>query len=334
MSRMRRVHRDGGVYFVVLEAADGQAICIDEADYVHVLRLISRSVQQSHAFLLAYCCTPRELRLIIKVAAIPLGRCIQQIAMWQSRFVHQRSGETGRLFRDRYRAVLIPVRDVLPGVVRCVHRSPLELSLAADWAHYPWSSHSVYATGKRMRGLHTGLILRLLTTEVGQSREAYLRFMEEGGGGLCRKVSGELPPFWPDGTCEQWLTWLTAQTPKEAVGTSIEAVIDVVARSLDVNRKALLAGARGEKFTLARALITRYATCHRIASVAEIKRILGRSKSSLYSAVQRCKVSYPELFDSTAVIQNSYYSVAVARKGGTNTTWCADGQVELAGSRM
>lgn len=294
MSRMRRVHVPDSIYFALLRAEPGQSICANDAEYRHLRQLIGRSVQRCHSQLHAYFCCSEEVRLVIEVTDVPLGKCMQRISTWQSRYVHRRRRESGHLFVERYRAVRLPRRALLPALVRCIHRSPGEFGLTQDWAQYPWSSHQAYVSGSKMRGLRTGTTLRLLTKERGRRREAYRRFME-GKEDIDAGPEDLRPPFGNDGTAEQWFAWCLSQQAGQKRIT-LDEVIDGVTRVFGIDRGALLSRSRDQHLTLARAVLTHYVMRHGVATLVDVERSLGRSRSTLYAGIKRYEALWPTIF--------------------------------------
>jgi len=294
MSRMGRVHIPQSINFVVLQAEAGQAICANDAEFRHLLHLIARSAHRCRAYVYAFCCCPQQVRLAIAITDVPLARCIQRIATGQSRYVHRQRGESGHLFRERYRTVILRRREWLPALVRNIHRSPCEWGLTQDWARYPWSSHRAYANGRRMNGLRTGAVLRMLTGGRYEQREMYRRFIEADDGDAI--VPERLrSPFGSNATAGQWLAGCASQlVPHRCV--TLEDTIEAVTQVVGVSRAALLSRARAPLLTVARALVTRYAIRAGIAPLAEVERALGRRRSVLYHAIARYEPTRPELF--------------------------------------
>ncbi|WP_158544938.1 hypothetical protein [Dyella monticola] len=297
MSRMGRVHIPQSINFVVLQAETGQTIYANDAEFRHLLHLIGRSAQRSRAHVHAFCCCPQQIRLAIAITDVPLALCIQRIATGQSRYVHRQRGESGHLFRERYRAVVLRSRAWLPALVRSIHRSPCEWALTQDWATYPWSSHRAYATGRRMNGLRTGVMLRMLSTVCSKQREMYRRFTEVDDGDAV--VPERLrSPFGSNATADQWLAGCIAQQVKHQRMT-LDDAIKAVAQVLDISRAVLLSRARASRLTLARAVVTRYAIRTGVAPLAEVERALGRRRSALYHAITRYEQTNPKLFCKT-----------------------------------
>ncbi len=85
---------------------------------------------------------------------------------------------------------------------------------------------------------------------------------------------------------------------------SLDQVIDTVSSTLGVERSEVLSRSRQRRLSLARALITWYATERGVATLAEVARRLERDPSTLFVGVERYRTLRPELFDLTALPDN------------------------------
>jgi putative transposase len=82
---------------------------------------------------------------------------------------------------------------------------------------------------------------------------------------------------------------------------SLDQVIDTVSCTLGVERSEVLSRSRQRRLSLARALITWYATERGVATLAEVARRLERDPSTLFVGVERYRTLRPELFNLTAL---------------------------------
>jgi hypothetical protein len=82
---------------------------------------------------------------------------------------------------------------------------------------------------------------------------------------------------------------------------SLDQVIDTVSCTLGVERSEVLSRSRQRRLSLARALITWYATERGVATLAEVARRLERDPSTLFVGVERYRNLRPELFNLTAL---------------------------------
>jgi putative transposase len=74
-----------------------------------------------------------------------------------------------------------------------------------------------------------------------------------------------------------------------------------VSCTLGVERSEVLSRSRQRRLSLARALITWYATERGVATLAEVARRLERDPSTLFVGVERYRTLRPELFNLTAL---------------------------------
>src|SRR5262245_30744595 len=152
MSRRRRVHVDGGTYYVVQQGSVTQPVFGARDDYAEFVRILASTISQAHASLHAYACLPLSMHLVVQVDRIPVGRFMQRLTSRYGRAVHRRTRDTGHFFKQRYRAVLIEPEKYLPRLVRYMHGLA-----AADC-----SSRDAYIGIVKLPWLTTRATLRLL----------------------------------------------------------------------------------------------------------------------------------------------------------------------------
>jgi DnaA-like protein len=86
---------------------------------------------------------------------------------------------------------------------------------------------------------------------------------------------------------------------RKSSSDSLNQVIDTVCDTLGLERNEVLSRSRHRRLSLARALITWYATERGIATLAEVGRRLDRDPSMLFVGMERYRMLRPELFNLT-----------------------------------
>ena len=330
MTRPKRQHRSGGIYYVVLFGNGGQEIFQDDADKKNFIELLSVARSRCNAEIFAFCLTRRDARLVVRVSDVPVGRLVQRVATQYSRNTHAKYATAGYLFKHPYRAYLLEGTTHLLEIVRHVHLAPLELDLTADLDGYRWCSHRACLGLELLEWLNSAPVMQLLGTGsagtegwapangpgtaapvaagaapggggASAATEAiYRQFMtgpEEGAGGDDRPPRNQLP------SDDHFFSWLRRHTGKPPATVTVDQVIQAVAKKMGVDRKRLLSTSRERRLTLTRALIGWHVTHNQIATLTEVSRQLGRDPSSVYTAYARYRAWRPQLFrDSLATI--------------------------------
>lgn len=302
MPRRSRLHIPGGLYYVVQRGIARQRIFSEDDDYRRFEQLLESVLESCRARVHAFCWRPEAIELAIEISDVPVGRLMQRLTGRYARLVHRLHGEPGPLFRPRYQCVLIDPDTYLLRLIQYIHWTPVRDGLCADPADYARSSHQTYLTGNRIPWLSTHLALRLLAHRREAARQAYQQLMRE-------------PPGAEDAECFQhgsaddprvlgnadFLYSLPRNLVVHRSRTSLDEIIEAVARVQVVEREELLSRSRKRRLALARALIAWHATQRGIATLTEVARRLNRDPSTLSIGVERYAKSRPELFQLTAL---------------------------------
>jgi len=298
MSRRSRLHVPGGLYYVVQRSNARQPIFTDAEDYAVFEQLLAAMLGRCRARVHAFCWEQSALHLAVEISDVAIGRLMQRLTSQYARKVHQRHGESGHLFQQRYHALLIDPEVYLLRLIRHIHMAPVRASLVTDPNDYTLSSHQSYLGTTSIPWLTTQLGTRLLGHRSEPARQAYQRLMFEPpapeevvsferGGPEDPRVLGD----------RDFMTIVPRHLRTYRSTSSLDQVIDTVTRTLGVEREEVLSRSRQRRLALARALITWYATERGIATLAEVSRRLQRDPSTLFVAVERYRTLRPELFN-------------------------------------
>jgi hypothetical protein len=162
MTRPKKQHRPGGIHYVVLFGNGGQEIFQDDADKQYFVELLAVARARCNAEIFAYCLTRRDVRLVVRVTDVPVGRLVQRVATQYSRNNHAKYATAGYLFQHPYRAYLLEGTTHLLEIVRHVHLAPLEMGVTADLEGYRWCSHRAYLGLETLDWLNQGPVRELL----------------------------------------------------------------------------------------------------------------------------------------------------------------------------
>jgi len=150
--------------------------------------------------------------------------------------------------------------------------------------------------------LTTSVGLRMLAQRPEQARYAYRRLMFEAPapdeGAHFERGCDEDPRVLGD---RQFMADIPRHMRVYRSSYSLDQVIDTVSCTLGVERSEVLSRSRQRRLSLARALITWYATERGVATLAEVARRLERDPSTLFVGVERYRTLRPELFNLTAL---------------------------------
>src|ERR1700722_6745330 len=305
MSRRSRLHVPGGVYYVVQRSNANQPIFTDAADYAIFERLLATMLARCRARVHAFCWEVDAIHLALQVTDMPVGRLMQRLSSQYARRVHRRQGNGGHLFQQRYHSLLIDPDAYLLKLIRHLHLIPVRSLTVSDPNDYALSSQRAYLGMTQVPWLTTSVALRMLAQRPEQARYAYRRLMFEAPavdeGTQFERGCEYDPPVLGD---RQFMADIPRHMRVYRSSYSLNQVIDTVSCTLGVERSEVLSRSRQRRLSLARALITWYATERGVATLAEVARRLERDPSTLFVGVERYRTLRPELFNLTALPDN------------------------------
>ncbi len=302
MARLPRLHVPGGCYYVHLRGNGGEAIFHDTEDRYEFSRLVAKALRRSRAHIHGYCWMANNVRFAVEISDVPVGRLVQRIAAQHSRRIHRKLGRSGHLFERGYRALLIDKDRYLPPLVRHIHLTAVRTGLVADAAEYAWSGHRAYLKLAKVPWLTTNVTMKMAARGARDPIDAWRNFMAEADEAQDTERFEHSSPHEPRVLGdEKFLSSLSIKSrPRKKIAT-IDQLIDGVAQLLEVPREELLSPSRRRRLSLARALVTWHATRNGIATLTEVSRRLERDPSTLFVAMERYRVTRPDLFTQTMI---------------------------------
>ncbi len=263
--------------------------------------MLARCRARVHAF----CWEVDAIHLALQVTDMPVGRLMQRLSSQYARRVHRRQGNGGHLFQQRYHSLLIDPDAYLLKLIRHLHLIPVRSQTVSDPNDYALSSQRAYLGMTQVPWLTTSVALRMLAQRPEQARYAYRRLMFEAPtvdeGAHFERGCDDDPRVLGD---RQFMADIPRHMRVYRSSYSLDQVIDTVSCTLGVERSEVLSRSRQRRLSLARALITWYATERGVATLAEVARRLERDPSTLFVGVERYRNLRPELFNLTALPDN------------------------------
>jgi putative transposase len=260
MPRRPRTDAPGVVHHVFVRGLERRDLFLDDDDRHAFLGQLSRVMAEEGASGLAWALLPDHGHLLVRTGHAPLARVMQRVGTAYARRFNDRYGREGYLFQGRYGARPVGDDGDLLGLIRYVHRNPLEAGLVGSTealAHHPWAGHAALmgeAAAPRFQSVEETLALFGTPPEVGRARlAAWMRAPEAA-----------------------------APAPRAPLD-GLDAVIASVCIELGVDEQALRGGRRRRPEVLARTLIALRARAELGLPAPAIARALGLSRQSLWA---------------------------------------------------
>ena len=288
MARKPRIHVPGGVYHVILRGNGGQDIFFCNEDRYRLYLLVQEGVIRFGYRVHGFCLMTNHLHMTVQVGEIPLSRCIQNLAFRYTRWINRQQKRVGHLFQGRYQAVLIDRDSYLLELVRYIHLNPVRAGMVDGPGDYPWSGHKAYLGEEVIPWLTTEWVLGQFTRRLGEARQRYGAFVQEGIREGYREElhrGSEDPRIVGDvGFAEKVLSELDQWVG--AVPT-LDRIVRSVCAAYGLEEDELKASRQGRRASEARALVGWLAMEFGCSSLSEVGRCFDRDVGTMSSAVRR-----------------------------------------------
>jgi putative transposase len=132
----------GGIYHVTSRGNARQTICLDELDYLEVLRLVATVVGRFGFLCHSFCVLPNHYHLLIETPEPNLHKGMLLLNRTYARRFNRRYSRVGHVFQGPYGAELLQSDPHLLEVCRYIALNPVRAGLCDDPAEWRWSSYA------------------------------------------------------------------------------------------------------------------------------------------------------------------------------------------------
>lgn len=304
MPRPLRIQYPDAWYHVMNRARRGQDIYADNKDKGLFLEILQETVTLFRLKVSAYCLMPTCYHLLVQTPDANLDRCMRHINGVYTQRHNIRHQCDGKLFKGRYKSVLVDADRFLLELVRYVHRNPLRTGLVKKIGRYSWSSHRGYLSkAAKWEWLHKDSVLQLLAKERSAQIRKYRRFVEKPDSERLISFYGKtnLPSVLGGREFVQWVKATFNQggfaedfSQLKLPAPDRDAIIKAVCDDYDISASKLLAIRRGVVNEPRDVVIYLQRTVYG-TPLLEIGAKFGlKSYSSVSSAVYRIKQRLPK----------------------------------------
>jgi putative transposase len=140
MARPIRLDPEDGWHHVMNRGASRQRTFFVESDGDRFLGLMHEGCELLGIEIHAFCLMPNHFHLLVHLPHAGLSAFMQQLGSQYTRYVNDRRGADGALFRGRFRSILVDDVSYRSVVGRYIHRNPIALNRELGPSKYRWSS--------------------------------------------------------------------------------------------------------------------------------------------------------------------------------------------------
>jgi len=178
MPRPLRIQYPDAWYHVMNRGRRGEKIFENKEDYRSFVDLLEELSEVFNVNIAAYCLMSNHYHLLVQTPDTNLSRSMRHLNSVYTQRYNRRHGSDGRLFRGRYKSIVVESESYALELVRYIHRDPLEAGIVNTLQEYPWSSHKPYLSdAKKWKWLHKDHILELFSKSKPESIRRYKRFV-------------------------------------------------------------------------------------------------------------------------------------------------------------
>ena len=144
-----RLWTEATCYHIINRGHARETVFHDDDDRAHFLKLLRRYRDRYGLRIYHYCLMGNHFHLLLQLPdARHLSRCMAGLLVAYWHHYRRRYALVGHLFQGRFKSPAIEAEAYLLSCGRYIERNPLEVGMAAEPWHYPWSSGAAYALGK------------------------------------------------------------------------------------------------------------------------------------------------------------------------------------------
>jgi putative transposase len=143
MARLARLAVAGYPHHIIQRGNNRQTVFRDVSDHVRYLGWLREIAGERGLAIHAYVLMPNHVHLLATPAADDtMSRVLQGLGRHYVRWFNKKYQRTGSLWEGRFRSSLVETDRYLLTCMRYIELNPVRAGLAADPAHYRWSSYA------------------------------------------------------------------------------------------------------------------------------------------------------------------------------------------------
>ncbi len=186
MARPLRIDYPDAYYHVTCRGNERREIFRDDQDRAAFLERLQRSIEIYSVRLHCYVLMSNHFHLVVQTPKANLSEFMRHLNVCYTGYYNRRHHRVGHLFQGRFKAIVIEADSYLLELSRYVHLNPVRVGSVKQrglkeqlryLAKYSWSSLRGYLK-REQRG--SWVVYDGVLGYVGESRERYRQFVEEG----------------------------------------------------------------------------------------------------------------------------------------------------------
>jgi REP element-mobilizing transposase RayT len=281
----RRIRLDAPqiVHHAIVKGLDGARIFLDADDHQDFVDRLVRLLPECEARCLAWAIMPNHAHLALQTDRGELSRVMRRLNTGYAARFNRVYGRRGYVFQDRFRSRIVTGDADLIGLIRYVHRNPLEGGLVESLdalSRFPWSGHGALVGARPPLPFEAvSEALALFGDEPRRARAALLAWMAREDGPDRIVVAPAGPEVDPVAAASPELE------PQGEIG--LGPLLDAACDRYGVTTSELRSGSKQPRIARARAVVAWVAAVELRVSGRRVAAALGVTPPAVSSALAR-----------------------------------------------
>jgi len=144
MARQARQESGTGYYHVMSRGINREFLFSLDSNKQVFMQLVAEQQAANMFELAAWCIMGNHVHLLLKADREQISRAVKVINLKYAAHYNRCQKRIGPVFGDRFRSERVEDDTYLLGLIRYLHRNPVQAELVSDVAAYPWSSYGEY----------------------------------------------------------------------------------------------------------------------------------------------------------------------------------------------
>lgn len=140
----------GSYYHIYNRGAGGQAIFLEERNYLYLLRLLKKVAGESRVTVIAYCLLPTHYHWLLRQdGETPVGKVPARVFGSYTQAFNRAHGRSGTLFEGRYKARLVDIDAYFVNLCSYIHLNAVHHGLVETPDAWPYSNYLEWVDKRR-----------------------------------------------------------------------------------------------------------------------------------------------------------------------------------------
>lgn len=178
MGRGHRIEYYGAIYHIIQRGNNRQPIFEQDSYKSYLLKIVSEAKEVFDFKIYAYVIMNNHYHFLIQTFNIPISKIMHTINTRYAKYYNYKTKETGPVFEDRYKGILVQDDGYLITLIRYIHKNPVAANICNSMDEYKWSSDIFYRINiENMVDIEQ--LLNMLSTNRTKAIKKYIELMEE-----------------------------------------------------------------------------------------------------------------------------------------------------------